>query len=87
MDLANSGHTTQAIGVLTGIQRGDAAFDFSYFDAEISQQTAHHKQVFDQSTRDALGLLTGWVYIPIVAMGLVLVGTALAARRRLQEYR
>jgi hypothetical protein len=87
VDMANAGQTDAAIKALTGIQRADAAFDFSYFDAAISQQTASHKQAFDRETDHARGLLTGWVYLPIVAMGLVLLFTALAARRRLQEYR
>jgi hypothetical protein len=46
-----------------------------------------HKQAFDVSFRDAEGLLTGWVIIPIVAMGLVLLLIPLAVRRRLTEYR
>lgn len=87
VQLADAGRTAEAITALTGIRRGDAAFDFSYFDAAISTQATSHKQAFDQSTRDARRLLAGWVYVPIASLGLVMLLTALAARRRLEEYR
>jgi hypothetical protein len=37
--------------------------------------------------QDAQALLTGWVVIPIVAMGLVIVLILLGYRGRLAEYR
>jgi hypothetical protein len=85
--LADSGKTAAAIDSLTGIQRGDAAFDFSYFDAAIGQIATARKQAFDASLRDAERLLTGWVAIPIAAMGLVLLLVPLGVRKRLREYR
>jgi hypothetical protein len=85
--LADAGQTSEAINALTGIRRGDAAFDFYYYDTSISEVATAHKQTFDVSFRDAEGLLTGWVIIPIVAMGLVLLLIPLAVRRRLTEYR
>ena len=85
--LADSGETAAAIDSLTGIQRGDAAFDFSYFDAAIGQIATARKQAFDASLRDAERLLTGWVAIPIAAMGLVLLLVPLGVRKRLREYR
>jgi len=85
--LADSGRTAEAIDALTGIRRGDAAFDFSYFDAAISAVAADHKQAFDVSFRDGQGLLTGWVVIPIAAMALVILLVPLGVRRRLAEYR
>jgi hypothetical protein len=85
--LADSGRTAAAVDSLTGIRRGDAAFDFSYFDAAISRLATGRKQAFDVSLRGAERLLTGWVVIPIVAMGLVLLLLPLGVRKRLKEYR
>jgi hypothetical protein len=87
LGLADSGRTAAAIDSLTGIRRGDAAFDFSYFDAAIGAIATGRKQAFDADLRDAERLLTGWVVIPIVAMGLVLLLVPLGVRKRLREYR
>ena len=85
--LADAGRTAEAIDALTGIRRGDAAFDFSYFDAAISAVATERKQAFDVSFRDGRGLLTGWVVIPIVALAVVIMLVPLGVRRRLAEYR
>lgn len=85
--LADAGQTAEAIDALTGIRRGDAAFDFSYFDGAISQVATVHKQSFDAAFGDAEGLLTGWLAIPIVAMGIVILLVPLGLRKRLEEYR
>jgi hypothetical protein len=85
--LADSGRTAAAIDTLTGIRRGDAAFDFSYFDAAISTAATTRKEAFDVSFRDGRRLLTGWVVVPIVAMALVILLVPLGVRRRLAEYR
>jgi hypothetical protein len=85
--LADSGQTAAAIDALTGIRRGDAAFDFSYFDAAISAAAGERKQAFDASLRQSERLLTGWREIPIAAMGLVLLLVPLSVRKRLAEYR
>jgi len=85
--LADAGRGGAAIDALTGIRRGDAAFDFSYFDAAISADADARKQAFDASLRSAERLLTGWVEIPIVAIGLVLLLVPLGVRKRLAEYR
>jgi hypothetical protein len=85
--LADSGQTAAAIDKLTGIRRGDAAFDFSYYDAAIGEVVTARKQAFDVSFRDGRALLTGWVVIPIVAMAIVILLVPLGVRRRLAEYR
>jgi len=85
--LADSGRTAEAIDTLTGIRRGDAAFDFSYFDAAISAVATERKQAFDTSFAEGQDLLTGWVLIPIAAMSLVIMLVSLSVRRRLAEYR
>ena len=46
-----------------------------------------HKQSFDVAFSDAEGLLTGWLAIPIVAMGVVILLVPLGLRKRLEEYR
>jgi hypothetical protein len=85
--LADSGRTAAAVDSLTGIRRGDAAFDFSYFDAAISGRAVAHKQAFDASLRDAERLLTGWALIPVGTIALVVLLVALGVRGRLREYR
>jgi hypothetical protein len=85
--LADDGETPAAIDALTGIRRGEAAFDFYYFDAAISQLAAERRQAFDAAIRDAEGLLAGWSLIPIVAMGAVIALVLLGLWTRLAEYR
>jgi hypothetical protein len=75
------------VGALTGIRRGDAAFDFSYFDAAVGEIAAERRQSYDEALRDAETLLRGWRVIPLAAMGLVMTLVPLAVRRRLAEYR
>jgi hypothetical protein len=85
--LADAGQTAQAIDALTGIRRGEAAFDFYYFDAAISELAAAREQAFDLAMRDAEGLLTGWSVIPVVAMAIVIGLLLLGVWPRLAEYR
>jgi hypothetical protein len=85
--LAAGGQTAAAIDTLTGIRRGDASFDFAYYDDAVSRIAAARKQSFDDSLVAADRRLRGWSVIPIVAMGLVIALAALGVRRRLGEYR
>lgn len=85
--LADSGRSAAAIDTLTGIRRGDAAFDFFYFDAAVSEVTTARRHAFDVSVRDAERLLTGWAVIPVLAIGLVIMLVPLGVRKRLAEYR
>lgn len=85
--LADSGQTAEAIDALTGISRGDAAFDFYYYDTAISQITAGRKQAFDAAFVNVQGLLTGWSIVPIVVMGIVLLLIPVGMWPRLSEYR
>ncbi|MBU2669212.1 hypothetical protein KOI35_37445 [Actinoplanes bogorensis] len=87
VQLADAGKTTEAISALTGIRRGDAAFDFSYYDAAVADIAASRKDDFDRSLRDAEILLTGWAYIPAAALGLVILLVPVAVRKRFAEYR
>jgi hypothetical protein len=87
VDLANAGRTTEAIDALTGISRGDAAFDFYYYDTAISQITADRKQAFDAAFLNVQGLLTGWSIVPIVVMGIVLFLVPIGMWPRVSEYR
>jgi hypothetical protein len=85
--LAASGQDSAAIGALTGIRRGDAAFDFSYYDAAVAEIADARKNAFDRSMHDASVLMRGWAVLPLVVMGLVILLVPVAVRKRLAEYR
>ncbi len=85
--LADGGKPAAAIGALTGIRRGDASFDFAYYDDAVSRIAAARKHSFDESLVAADHRLRGWTVIPIVAMALVMALAAMGVRGRLREYR
>ena len=85
--LADAGRGDEAVAALTGIRRGDAAFDFSYYDAAVAELAAQRRAAFDDAMRDTRRLLAGSPYVPPVLLGLVLLLVPLAVRRRLAEYR
>jgi hypothetical protein len=85
--LVSAGRVDDAVKKLTGIARGDAAFDFAYYDASAAGIAAAHRQAFDASTGDARGELSGWTIIPAVLMVAVILLTLLGVRPRLAEYR
>jgi hypothetical protein len=85
--LAGAGRTAAAVDVVTGIRRGDAAFDFSYFDASIGTVAAARKAEFDAALRDGERALTGWPLIPLPVLGAVMLLAVLGVRKRLAEYR
>ncbi len=85
--LAGSGRTGAAVDVVTGIRRGDAAFDFSYFDAAVGAAATARKADFDAALRDGKRLLTGWPVLPVPVLGLVMLLAFLGVRKRLAEYR
>ncbi|WP_433790512.1 hypothetical protein [Actinoplanes sp. CA-252034] len=87
LTLADAGRTDEAVRLLTGIRRGDAAFDFAYFDASIAEVTETRRQDFDRALRAAEITLTGWSFIPAILLALVLALLPLAVRPRLTEYR
>jgi hypothetical protein len=85
--LALAGRDTEAIDALTGIRRGDAAFDFSYYDAAVAEIADARKAAFDTALSDTNTLLAGWSIIPVVAMAVVILLVPLSVRRRFAEYR
>jgi hypothetical protein len=85
--LAGAGRTAAAVDVVTGIRRGDAAFDFSYFDASIGTVATARKAEFDAALRDGERALTGWPLIPLPVLGVVMLLAVLGVRKRLAEYR
>ncbi|WP_433825523.1 hypothetical protein ACQP2E_25830 [Actinoplanes sp. CA-015351] len=85
--LAEDDRTGEAITALTGIRRGDAAFDFAYFDAAVAAVTGVRKAEFDRGLASAKRTLTGAVAVPVGVLALVIVLTAAGVRRRLAEYR
>ncbi|MEU4690202.1 hypothetical protein [Actinoplanes sp. NPDC023714] len=85
--LTDAGRRDEAITVLTGIRRGDAAFDFAYFDAAVAAVTDVQKTDFDRGLRDAERVLTGAVVLPVVTLVVIIGLIGIGVRRRLAEYR
>ncbi|MEU4245209.1 hypothetical protein [Actinoplanes sp. NPDC026619] len=85
--LARGGKNEEAVGALTGIRRGDASFDFAYFDAAVDDIASARSAAFGQALRDSKTLLAGWSWIPVAGLGLVIVLIPPAVRRRFAEYR
>jgi hypothetical protein len=85
--LADAGQSAAAVDALTGIKRGEAAFDFYYYDVAIGQIATDRKQSFDVAFQDAEELLTGWSVIPIVVLGIVILLVPAGTWPRLAEYR
>ncbi|BAL90794.1 hypothetical protein AMIS_55740 [Actinoplanes missouriensis 431] len=85
--LADHGKRDQAVTALTGIRRGDAAFDFAYFDAALAAATDASKAEFDRGLADAERTLTGAVTVPVTLLVLVILLIPIGVRRRLAEYR
>ncbi|WP_430790068.1 hypothetical protein [Actinoplanes sp. G11-F43] len=87
LNLADAGKDAEAVRLLTGIRRGDAAFGFAWFDASVAAVTDERKAEFDQSLRAARTSLTGATVLPGVLLTAVVALIPLAVRRRLAEYR
>jgi hypothetical protein len=85
--LADSGKRDDAVAALTGIRRGDAAFDFSYFDDSVDQIATARQAAFDDALHGTRTLLTGWTEIPLGVAVLVLILVPLGVRKRFAEYR
>lgn len=85
--LAAAGRTGAAVYAITGIRRGDAAFDFSYYDAAAGAAAETRKADFDVALRDGERLLTGWPLVPLPVLGAVILLVLLGVRKRLAEYR
>ena len=87
VSLVSSGQVDAAVRTLTGISRGDAAFDFAYYDAAAASIAAGHRQAFEASVADARSELSGWTIIPLVLMLAVVLLALIGVRPRLAEYR
>jgi hypothetical protein len=85
--LAGSGQVAAAVDALTGIRRGDAAFDFFYFDAALSTVVAERRQAFDTALSGARAEVWGWTWIPVLVMGVAILLILAGMRPRLAEYR
>jgi hypothetical protein len=85
--LADAGRLTTAVDRLTGIARGDAAFDFYYYDTAASRITAGHRADFDDAMSGVRRGLSGWTVIPAVLLGVAMLLVLLGVRPRLAEYR
>ncbi|MEV0895499.1 hypothetical protein [Actinoplanes sp. NPDC049802] len=87
LTLSDDGRTAEAVRLLTGIRRGDAAFDFAYFDASLAAVTGTREREFDRALRSAEQTMTGWVVLPVAVLTLVALLIPYGVRRRLAEYR
>jgi hypothetical protein len=85
--LADTGRQADAVASLTGIRRGDAAFDFSYFDDAVDQIATARRAAFDDRLHSTKQLLTGWTWIPLGVAVVVLVLVPVGVRKRFAEYR
>ncbi len=85
--LVDGGDRGRAIDLVTGIARGDAAFDFYYYDAAVSGAAAAHRRAFDAALADARDELSGWSLIPAALMLAAMALALLGVRPRLAEYR
>ncbi len=84
---ADAGQVDTAIGTLTGIRRGDAAFDFFYFDAAMTDLTTTRRQAFDTGIAQAGDEVRIWPVLSAVLMAVVAALALLGMRPRLAEYR
>lgn len=85
--MANAGQLSGAVDKLTGIARGDAAFDFYYFNDAISRITAQRRAAFDTALADARSELAPWPVVPVATLVVVILLIFLGVRPRLAEYR
>jgi hypothetical protein len=87
VSLADAGRLEDAVSVLTGTARGDASFDFYYYDVAVRQIAGSRRAAFEASLAGVRSRLAPWPAIPaglmLAAMLLILLGV----RPRLAEYR
>jgi len=84
---ADAGQVDTAISTLTGIRRGDAAFDFFYFDAAMTDLTTARRQAYDTALAGAGDEVRVWPILAAVLMAVVAALALLGMRPRLAEYR
>lgn len=90
--LAEAGHGSQAITVLTGRTPGSAGYDFDRYDQAIVTLIDLHRQTFDRAIHTGdrdLGrsILGSWAgLLPLAALGIVVL-VIVGVRPRLTEYR
>jgi hypothetical protein len=83
----NSGDTATALEVDTGTARGQEAFDFYYYDLELTQLSDQRLTAFETAMSAARDDLSGWSWLPWVLIGVALTGLVLGVRPRFAEYR
>ncbi|WP_231953880.1 hypothetical protein [Actinoplanes derwentensis] len=87
LNLADAGRADEATRLLTGIRRGDAAFDFAWFDASVAEVAGEREQDFARALRAAETTMTGSTVLPGAILTVVVALIPMAVRRRLAEYR
>ncbi len=87
ISLAGAGQLDAAVGVLTGISRGDAAIDLFTYNKALDRITAGHRGGYTRSFDHARKLLTWWPAVPAVPLGAAIILIMIGVRPRLAEYR
>jgi hypothetical protein len=85
--LADAGQLDGAVAELTGIARGEAAFDFYYYDAGVSQIAARRRAAFDDALAGTRAQLAPWPVIPAALLVTAILLILLSVRPRIAEYR
>ncbi|MFI0896142.1 hypothetical protein [Streptomyces sp. NPDC020983] len=85
--LKKSGDTEKGAVVLTGVGRGDVAFDFWDFSTTLERLADRRLADFRQHADGAHGALDGWPAVPAGALGLAAALVLLGIRPRFAEYR
>ncbi len=83
----NSGDTATALELDTGTARGQEAFDFYYYDTELTQLSDQRLAAFETAMSAARDDLSGWSWLPWVLIGVALIELVLGVRPRFAEYR
>lgn len=84
---SSAGQQEQAVKSLVGSGRGQAAFDFYYFDFGVRGTANGLRSRYDAEAAASVRRLAGWTAFPPAALGLVTLLALLAVRPRLAEYR
>lgn len=82
-----SGDVATALELDTGTARGQEAFDFYYYDTELTQLSDQRLAAFDSAISASRDDLSGWSWLPWALIGVALIGLFLGVRPRFAEYR
>ena len=84
--LADAGALDQASVQLTGVTRGEVAFAYYDFSAQLAHQSSRQLALANQHLGAAADDLAGWAALPPVLLGAALLLVAAGVRPRLAEF-